>query len=182
MTFITTTSSKYESKAKLLFTDTDSLCYVIQTEDFYKDISPDVEKLFDTSEFPKDHPSNIPTGINKKTLGMFKDETGGKIMHEFVGLRAKLYSYRIHNSNKEEKRCKGIKQSVVKKEITFEDYKTCLFSRKEQQRTMNVIRSHKHEVFSQEINKIALSADDDKRIILEDGIHTLAYGHWRSSR
>ena len=98
-------------------------------------------------------------------------------MQEFVGLRAKLYSYKMYEG-KEEKRCKGVKQSVVKNEITFEDYKTCLDTQKEQMRKMNVIRSHKHEVYTEEVNKVALSANDDKRVILEDGIHTLAIGHY----
>ena len=83
---------KYGDKAKLLFTDTDSLMYEIETEDFYKDISKDVKDRFDTGNYPKNHPSGIPTGINNKVLGMVKDEAGGKIIKEFVGLRAKLYS------------------------------------------------------------------------------------------
>ena len=161
-----------------MFTDTDSLAYEIETEDFYKDISNDVTRLFDTSNFSNSHPSCIQTGINKKVVGMFKDECGGKIMEEFVGLRAKLYSYKMYEG-KEEKRCKGVKQSVVKKEISFDDYKTCLFSRKEKMKKMNVIRSHGHQMYTEEINKVALSANDDKRVILEDGVHTLAYGHWR---
>lgn len=77
----------------------------------------------------------------------------------------------------EEKKCKGIKKPVVKRRIKFEDYKKCLFSVTEQLRKMNVIRSHMYEVYTEKINKIALSANDDKRIILDDGIHTLAYGH-----
>ena len=84
---------KYGDKAKLLFTD--SLMYEIQTEDFYKDISKDVKYRFDTSDYPHDHPSGIPSGLNKKVLGMFKDEAGGKVIDEFVGLRAKLYSYNM---------------------------------------------------------------------------------------
>ena len=79
---------KYGDKAKLLFTDTDSLMYEIQTEDFYKDINVDVKDRFDTSDYPPNHPSGIPTGCNKKVLGMFKDEAGGKIIDEFVGLRS----------------------------------------------------------------------------------------------
>ena len=71
---------KYGKNQKILFTDTDSLCYEIQTEDFYKDISGDVEKGFDTSNFPKDHPSGIPVGKNKKVPGMMKDQAGGRII------------------------------------------------------------------------------------------------------
>ena len=102
---------KYGDKAKLLFTDTDSLMYEIETEDFYKDISEDIKDRFDTSDYPENHPSGIPTGINKKVLGMFKDEAAGKIIKEFVGLRAKLYSYKM-DKGEESKKCKGIKKQV----------------------------------------------------------------------
>ena len=164
---------KYDDKAKLLFTDTDSLAYEIQTEDLYKDISPDVEKIFDTSNY-SDHPSEIKIGVNKKVLGKFKDEAGGKQITEFVGLRAKLYAYKM--DGKEEKRCKGIKKSVIKKNITFDNYKKCLFDQRPQMRTMNIIRSRRHQLYTEEINKIALSANDDKRVILNDKIHTRAHG------
>ena len=167
---------KYGAKAKLLFTDTDSLMYEIETEDFYKDISKDVKDRFDTSDYPKNHPSGIPTGINKKVLGMFKDEAAGKRIKEFVGLRAKLYSF-IMEDGKENKRCKGVKKQVVESSITHEDYKTCLRTGKEQLRKQNILRSYEHEVFTEEVNKIALSSIDDKRYILDDGIHTLAWGH-----
>ena len=170
--------SKYNDKARLLFTDTDSLAYEIQTEDFYKDISPNVETMFDTSNFSSSHPSGILTGKNKKVIGMFKDEAGGKIIEEFVGLRAKLYAYKMFENQKEEKKCKGVKKSVIKKTITFDDYKKCLFSGERQYRQMMAFRSRKHEIFTEEINKIALSADDDKRIILPDKVNTLAYGHY----
>ena len=169
---------KYEDKAKLLLTDTDSLMYEIQTKDFYKDISEDVKDRFDTSDYPFDHPSGIPSGFNKKVLGRFKDEVNGDIIDEFVGLRAKLYSYKMFEG-KESKKCKGIKKSVVKKSITHEDYKTCLLTGNEQLRKQNIIRSYKHEVYTEEVNKIALSASDDKRYILEDGINTLALGHYK---
>ena len=118
---------KYGDKAKLLFTDTDSLMYEIQTEDFYKDINGDVKDRFDTSYYPPNHPSGISAGCNKKVLGMFKDEAGGKIIDEFVGLRAKLYSYKMFEG-KESKKCKGVKKLVVKNSIMLEDYKNCLFT------------------------------------------------------
>ena len=169
---------KYGAKAKLLFTDTDSFMYEIETEDFYKDISKDVKDRFDTSDYPENHPSGIPTGINKKVLGMFKDEAAGKRIKEFVGLRAKLYSF-IMEDGKENKRCKGVKKQVVESSITHEDYKTCLRTGKEQLRKHNILRSYEHEVFTEEVNKIALSALDDKRYILGDGIHTLAWGHYK---
>ena len=169
---------KYGNKAKLLFTDTDSFLYEIQTEDFYKDISGDVKDRFDTSDYPEGHPSGIPTGINKKVLGMFKDEAAGKVIKEFVGLRAKLYSYKM-DEGKENKRCKGIKKAVVEKSITHEDYKTCLTTGKEQLRRQNIIRSYEHVLYTEEVNKIALSAADDKRYLLKDSFDTLAWGHRR---
>ena len=167
---------KYGNKAKLLFTDTDSFLYEIQTEDFYKDISGDVRDRFDTSDYPEGHPSGLPTGINKKVLGMFKDEAAGKIIKEFVGLRAKLYSYKMEEG-KENKRCKGIKKAVVEKSIRHEDYKTCLETGKEQLRRQNIIRSYEHTLYTEEVNKIALSAADDKRYLLKDSFDTLAWGH-----
>ena len=164
---------KYGDKAKLLFTDTDSLMYEIQTEDFYKDISEDVKDRFDTSDYPPNHPSGIPTGCNKKVLGMFKDEAGGKIVDDFVGLRAELFE------GEESKKCKGVKKLVVKNSITHEDYKNCLFTGKEQLRKMNVIRSHKHDIYTEEVNKIALSPNDDKRYIVERQTATFALGNYR---
>ena len=169
---------KYGNKAKLLFTDTDSFLYEIQTEDFYKDIAGDVRDRFDTSDYPENHPSGIPTGINKKVLGMFKDEAAGKVIKEFVGLRAKLYSYKM-DEGKENKRCKGIKKAVVEKSISHEDYKTCLTTGKEQLRRQNIIRSYEHVLYTEEVNKIALSAADDKRYLLKDSFDTLAWGHYK---
>ena len=106
---------KYGKKAKLLFTDTDSLAYEIETDEFYmyKDISEDVKDKFDTSNFPKDHPSGIPTGINKKVIGVVKDEASGKKIEEFVGSREKLYSYKTFVfEGKGEKKCMGIKNQL----------------------------------------------------------------------
>ena len=169
---------KYGKQAKLLFTDTDSFLYEIQTEDFYKDISGDVKNRFDTSDYIEGHPSGIPTGVNKKVLGMFKDEAAGKIIKEFVGLRAKLYSYKM-DEGKENKRCKGIKKAVVEKSITHENYKTCLETGKEQLRRQNIIRSYEHVLYTEEVNKVALSASDDKRYLLKDSFDTLAWGHYK---
>ena len=126
---------KYDTKAELLFTDTDSLMYQIRTNDFYKDIKKDVESKFDTSDYPASHPSGIPTGLNKKVIGMFKDEVAGKQITHFIGLRPKLYSFKIEEG-KNVKKCKGIKKSVVSKGITFEHYFDCLFTGEKQMRSM----------------------------------------------
>ena len=107
---------------------------------------------------------------------MFKDIAGGKQMIEFVGLRTKLYSYKMLDGSVDNK-CKGVTKNVTKRNIQFDDYRKCLFSRKKHHRKMNVIRSHCHQIYTEEINKISLSSDDNKRVIMTDGIHTLAYGH-----
>ena len=170
---------KYGENALLLMTDTDSLCYEIETEDFFKDISSDVEAKFDTSAYRNDHPSGIKTGINKKVIGMMKDECSGETMGGFVGLRAKSYATKMDNGV-EGKKCKGISKTVTKNDIAFEDYKNVLFNQTTQMRKMNVIRSHKHEIYTEEINKVALNGNDDKRIIMADRIRTMAYGHYTS--
>ena len=162
-----------KEKAKLLFTDTDSLMYQIYTDDFYKDIAPDIETKFDTSDYPSNHESGILTGVNKKVIGMFKDEVAGKQITHFVGLRPKLYSYKVED-DKEVRKCKGVKKNVVKKRITFDDYVECLFSGQKQMRSMKIIRSENHDIYSKEVNKIALSNEDDKREVMSNKIETLA--------
>ena len=165
--------NKYGKKSELLFTDTDSLMYEIKTKDFYKDISPDILTKFDTSDYNPNHKSGIPTGINKKVIGMFKDEVAGKQITHFVGLRPKLYSYKVEDE-KELKKCKGIKKNVIKKKLDFDDYVKCLFTGEKEMRSMKIIRSENHDIYSKEVNKVALSNQDDKRQVLDDKIHTLA--------
>ena len=160
-------------RAELLFTDTDSLLYLIHTDDFYKDISRDIKTHFDTSDYPPDHPSGILTGVNKKVIGLFKDEVAGRQITHFVGLRLKLYSFKVEGGGIT-KKCKGVKKNVVKREISFEDYNQCLFSGEKQMKSMKIIRSENHDIYSKEVNKIALSNDDDKRTVMEDNVHTLA--------
>ena len=156
--------------------DTDSLIYSIKTEDFYSDISPDVESRFDTSGYPNDGSRPLPVGKNKKVTRLMKDELGGEIMKQFVSLRPKMYSYRVGNS--EPKKCKGIKKCVVKKMISFDDYKKCLFSGERSHRSQLLFRSRKHEVKTLEVNKLALSREDDKRITI-NGVASYARGHYR---
>ena len=170
---------KYNERALLLMTDTDSLCYEIETEDFYKDIAGDVESKFDTSAYPKEHPSGIKTGVNKKVIGMMKDECSGEVMVGFVGLRAKLYATKM-DTGVESKKCKGINKTVTKNDIAFEDYKNVLFNQTKEMRKMNVIRSYKHEIYTETVNKTALSGDDDKRIVNSDRIRTMACGHFKN--
>ena len=161
-------------EAQVLFADTDSLMYQIQSDDFYEDISEDIEDKFDTSDYPTDHKSGILTGVNKKVIGMFKDEVAGQQITHFVGLRPKLYSFKIENNREYVRKCKGIKKNVVKKSLSFQQYVQCLFSGEKQMKSMKIIRSENHDIYSKEIKKVALSADDNKRIVMDDKINTLA--------
>ena len=100
--------SKYGSKARLCYMDTDSFVYEIETSDFYRDIAKDVKKRFDTSGYSKDNNRPLPIGENKKEIGLMKDEVAGKIMTKFVTLKAKMYPYRKVDREVKEKRCKGV--------------------------------------------------------------------------
>ena len=153
---------KYGDDVKLCYMDMDSFIMNIKTNDFYEDIANDVENRFDTSNYEVNRP--LPMGKNKKVIGLMKDELGGKIIMEFVTLRPKSYSY-LTDDGKEDKKAKGTKKCVIKKMIKFNDYKKCLLNDevifKPQQRFI----SKKHNVYTENINKIALSNDDDKRIL-----------------
>ena len=100
---------KYGNKARVCYTDTDSFVINIKTEDFYNDIASDVEKWFDTSNYDKNDKRPLAIGINKKVIGKFKDELGGKIMTEFCALRAKAYPYKLDDDT-EKKKAKGTKK------------------------------------------------------------------------
>ena len=165
---------KYGDKARLLFTDTDSLTYEIEAEDVYKDFWNDKDK-FDNSDYPESSPYFDKT--NKKVIGKFKDEAAGIPICEFVGLRSKMYSY-MKDDQKGGKTAKGIKKNVIKNDIKHENYKQTLFNEEQMYHKMKTIRSQKHQLGSYEINKVSLSCFDDKRYILENGIKSYAYGHY----
>ena len=95
----------------------------MKTDDIYKDIGEDVEKRFGTSNYEINRP--LPKGKNKKVIDLMKDELGGQIMKEFVGLRSKMYWY-LKENNDENIKAKGTKNCVIKIELKFQDYKTCL--------------------------------------------------------
>ena len=164
---------KYGEKAKLLFTDTDSLTYEIEAKDVYKDFFKDKDK-FDNSDYPKYSPFFYKK--NKKVIGKFKDEAAGFPIIEFVGLRSKMYSY-MKDNQKGGKTAKGIKKNVIKNNIIHDDYKETLFNNEQMYHKMKTIRSENHQLGSYELNKVSLSCFDDKRYIHEDGIKSYAYGH-----
>ena len=166
---------KYPEGLTLCYMDMNSLIYDIETDDFYKDIAEDVKDRLDMSGYNPNQP--LPVDLNKKVIGLMKEELGGEIMTEFVTLRPKMYAYKTGSA--ESKKCKGIKKCVVKKTISLKDYKNCLLSGETSYRSQLMFRSSKHEVRTLEVNKLVLSRDDDKRITV-NGINSLARGHHRT--
>ena len=166
---------KYKDKAKPCYMDTDSFVINIFTEDFFEDINNDVERWFDTSNYDKNDKRPLKTGINKKVIGMFKDELGGKIMKEFCALRAKTYAY-LMDDDSEKKKAKGTKKCIIKRRIMFENYKDSLFKNKTILGSQLRFKSDLHIVYTEEVNKIAISNNDDKRLQTYDRIPTYPYG------
>ena len=153
--------------------DTNSFIMNIKTEDFYKDIANDVDKRFDTN-YEVNRP--LTTGKNKKIIGLMKDELGGRTITEFVTLRPKTYSY-FADDCKEDKKVKGTKKCVIKRMIKFSDYKNCLLKDEVILKSQQSFVSKKHDVYTKNINKIALSNNDDKRIVSSDKIASYPYGY-----
>ena len=166
---------KYKDNAKLCYMDTDSFVINIFTEDFFEDINNDVERWFDTSNYDKNDKRPLQTGMNKKVIGMFKDELGGKIMKEFCALRAKTYAY-LMDDDSEKKKAKGTKKCGIKCRLMFENYKDSLFNNKTILKSQLRFKSDHHNVYTEEVNKIALNSNDDKRLQTFDRITTYPYG------
>ena len=146
--------SKYGNRANFCYMDTDSFTINIKTEDFYEDISENVMERFDTSNYIYNRP--LPIGVNKKVLGLMKDELGGGIITEFVALRPKAYSYKTED-NVELKKAKGTKKCIINKMLSFNDYKNCLFDNVKVLRSQQRFKNENHIVYTGNINKIALS-------------------------
>ncbi|KFM67681.1 hypothetical protein X975_16856, partial [Stegodyphus mimosarum] len=138
----------YGSRAQLLFTDTDSLTYSVQTEDIYKDMSLHLD-LYDTSEYPKEHP--LYSEKNKKRIGCFKDELNGAPVQEFVGLKAKMYS--LLTPCGEKKTAKGVSRTVLRKHIRHLNYKDCLFNETRSRDMQRRIASESHRLFTVECQR-----------------------------
>ena len=164
---------KYQNYSKLCYMDTDSFIIHIKTEDFYKDIADDVDKRFDTSNYEVSRP--LPKGKNKKVIGLMKDELGGKIMTEFAALRPKTYSNLMNDGNND-KKAKRTKKCVIKIILKFNDYKKCLFKNEIILKSQQRFKSEAHNVYTEEINKIALSSNDYKRLKTFDRITSYPHG------
>ena len=155
--------------------DTDSFLIHIFTEDFFEDISNDVEKWFDTSNYDKNDKRPLPIGKNKKVPGLFKDELGGKIITEVVAIRPKTYAYLTDDDN-EHKKAKGTRKCIIKRKIRFKNQTDSLFENKTILRSQLRFKSDLHIVYTEEVNKIAISNNDDKRLQTFDKITTCPHG------
>ena len=172
---------------KLLFTDTDSLAYAVKTANIYADMQQHALEKYDFSEYPTAH--YLYDDFNKKEIVFFKDELHSLPLEEFVGLRPKCYSLKytgkvkdnciIHQNPAEKATAAGVKRCMKEKHLRHEHYLRTLTSLKRHYVTQNNIQSKRHTIYTINQTKIALSAVDTKRYILEDGVHTLAHGHWR---
>ena len=166
----------------LLFTDTDSLCYELETKDeeerikHYKNL---INKgVLDTSTYSEENPLYSK---ENNIIGIMKCEEGDNALTEFAGLRAKMYAIKMIKNGllEEERKCKGVKKSVVKKDLNFDKYKNLIFNEQSKVLSYNCkitnIRSYNQQIYDQELEKCALSCDDTKRYII-DNINTHAYG------
>ena len=138
---------KYANNFELCYTDTDSFVMKIKTGDFYKDISNDVDKWFDTSNFDANDNRPLPIGKNKKVIDKCKDELGGKIISESCALKAKTYAFKLDNGN-EVKIAKGTKKYLVKRHITFNDYVNTLFNDTKLLKSQLTFKSDHHKIYT----------------------------------
>ena len=140
---------KYGDNIKLSYMDTDSFIMHVKTEDFYEDIANDIGKNYDTPNYTFERP--LPIGKNKKVIGLMKDELGGKIMEELVGLRPKCYAY-LMNDDKVDKKAKGTKKCVIKRCLMFDNYSECSKEKKKILRSQQRFKNDGHDVYTEDIN------------------------------
>ena len=180
------------NRIKMLYTDTDSFVLKIYTEDVYKDLKEISTSLepFDFYNYDPTHP--LYSLDHKREPGTFKDELGGGILTEFVGLRAKMYAFKKISKDTNEtngmcivdeiKTAKGVRRPIIAHELKFDQYVDCLRFGKRKEHKFSRIRSTSHRVATVHQKKITLSPMDDKRFVLDDMVHTLAHGHIRLSK
>ena len=156
---------------------------VFQKMYFRKYISNDVERWFDTSNYDENDKRPLSTCKNKKVIGIFKDELGGKIITKFVALRAKAYADLIDGYDDDyekniiiNKKAKGTKKCVIKRELMFENYKDSLFNNKIILELQQRFKIDHQKVYAEEVNKIALGSNNNKRLRTFDKVTTYPYG------
>ena len=165
--------TKQQYNAKLCYMDTDSFIIHIKTEDVHEDIADDVGKRFDSPNYENNR--RLPIGKNKEVIGLMIDELGEKIITEFVALKAKTYSY-LTDDGSNAKKAKGTKKCVIKRILKFNDYKNCLLNNEIILKFQQGFKSEAHSVYTEEINKIAFSSNDDKKLQTFDRIISYPHG------
>ena len=172
----------FGSRLHLLYTDTDSLIYEVQSEDVLHELASAAREHFDFSNLSPDH--ILKNDKNKRVPGTFKDECAGRIIAEFIGLRSKMYSLRFSDSDDacfaDVKVAKGVSKPVIAKDIRFESYMRCLTDNIVLQHEFNSIRSFSHSVYTTNQYKVSLSPFEDKRYLL-DMINSVPYGYLKEN-
>ena len=155
--------------------DTDSFAISIFTKDFFENISNDVERWFDTSNYDKNDKRPLPIGKTKKVIAMFKDELGGKIIKELCVRRAKTYAY-LMDDDSEKKKAKGTTKCIIERRIRFVNYAESLFKNNTILRSNLRFKSDLHIVYTKKANKTAINSNDDKRLQTSNRVTTYPYG------
>ena len=166
---------KYGDNIRMVYTDTDSFVFHTKTEDIYQDLK-DINDEMDFSGYDKNH--NCYDATNKKVLGKFKDEVGGKIMTGFIGLRPKCYAFKIHGGDTEYKKCKGTAKNTGKRKIKYDVYNQVLETNKVIHRSFNSIRSKNQKIYSINTTKVSLNSYENKRY-WTTSVDSSAYGHYK---
>jgi hypothetical protein len=110
-------------------------------------------------------------------LGKLKDEVNEKIIKEYIGLRLKLYAFKVFEKGNETKKAEGVRKAVVQKEICFKDFRKCLLTKESVYKKQNIFRTQNHNIYTVKQNKVVLSVHYNKQFISEDSASTLAWGH-----
>ena len=163
------------ARPNLAYTDTDSFVYRIERKNIYDDMVENID-AFDTTEYPTTHPLHFRK--NAKSLTKFKDECNSLQPHEFIGLRSKMYSLKLPNG-RIRITAKGVSRSHILNNLKHKYNLHTLPTTKSSYATFRIITSQRHAVKTQEVNRLCLSAFDDKRYILSDGVFILEHGHFR---
>jgi DNA polymerase type B, organellar and viral len=154
--------------------DTDSFLFVCTSPDYMRRLSTITDHL-DCSGLDPSHP--LYSTKNKKVLGKLKFESDGRKIIAACCVKSKVYSLLFEDDCL--KKLKGVQKNFVKKELTFQDYKNCVFDSVKRFALYKAIVSKEHVLFTTTQRKLALECTDCKRFILDDRINTLAYGHYK---
>ncbi|XP_053209662.1 uncharacterized protein LOC128393504 [Panonychus citri] len=168
-----TFKSYYGNKIKLIYTDTDSFIYHIQTNNFTHDLI-NFKDIMDFCDYPKNHP--LQSDCHKKMLGYLKDEMNGKPIHEVIAIKPKMYL--IKSDEGEKKTAKGVQRVVLKQQIKYNHFFSCLYDYTTYRHTMHRLQSKEHQIYAVSTEKVSLSPLDDKRWAINP-IETYAYGNYK---